>query len=175
MGVIKYESQLQHAGRKGMKWYQHIYGDYDSSAKYAKKGVKDTKSNKNQNESKNSNSKNKKVDSNATKTVSGMTDDELRTLINRMKLENDYRTELARYQPQKNKRAKDLLSRIGEKSIENVGTQLATYMLGTSVNSLAEKMGVKNATKTVKKPGGTEEIVKYFDGIVNPKKGQKEK
>ena len=31
---------LEHYGRIGMKWYQHIYGDYQGAAKYAEKGEK---------------------------------------------------------------------------------------------------------------------------------------
>lgn len=33
-------NSLEHYGRLGMKWYQHIYGDQDGRAKYAEKGVK---------------------------------------------------------------------------------------------------------------------------------------
>lgn len=31
---------LAHYGRLGMKWYQHIFGDYQGAAKYAEKGAK---------------------------------------------------------------------------------------------------------------------------------------
>ena len=31
---------VEHYGRLGMKWYKHIYGDYQGSAKYADKGEK---------------------------------------------------------------------------------------------------------------------------------------
>lgn len=33
-------NSLEHYGRLGMKWYQHIYGEQDGRAKYAEKGVK---------------------------------------------------------------------------------------------------------------------------------------
>lgn len=36
--IVKEETYLEHYGVKGMKWYQHIFGDYQSGAKYAKKG-----------------------------------------------------------------------------------------------------------------------------------------
>lgn len=36
---------LQHSGRKGMKWYQHIYGKEDSRAQYSKSGSSKNKSN----------------------------------------------------------------------------------------------------------------------------------
>lgn len=34
------EEILAHYGRLGMKWYQHIFGDYQGAAKYAEKGAK---------------------------------------------------------------------------------------------------------------------------------------
>lgn len=34
------EEILAHYGRIGMKWYQHIFGDYQGAAKYAEKGAK---------------------------------------------------------------------------------------------------------------------------------------
>lgn len=37
-------TELEHYGRKGMKWYQHIFGEAQSHAKYAK-GKKSKKSN----------------------------------------------------------------------------------------------------------------------------------
>lgn len=33
------ENELMHYGRQGMKWYQHIYGEYQRGSKYAKKGT----------------------------------------------------------------------------------------------------------------------------------------
>lgn len=33
----KNSEYLEHYGRLGMKWYQHIYGDYQGQAKYAEK------------------------------------------------------------------------------------------------------------------------------------------
>lgn len=32
-------SSINHYGRKGMKWYQHIFGDFEKGAAYAKKGL----------------------------------------------------------------------------------------------------------------------------------------
>lgn len=37
LGLEIYTEELYHYGRKGMKWYQHIYGPVQSIAKYAKK------------------------------------------------------------------------------------------------------------------------------------------
>lgn len=36
------EQSLEHYGRKGMKWYQHIFGDEDSRAKYTDRPALDT-------------------------------------------------------------------------------------------------------------------------------------
>ena len=35
--IISYNDYLEHYGRKGMHWYQHIYGEEDSRGKYNKK------------------------------------------------------------------------------------------------------------------------------------------
>lgn len=34
------DDSIAHYGRLGMKWYQHIYGDYQGAAKYAEKGAR---------------------------------------------------------------------------------------------------------------------------------------
>lgn len=36
--LIDEQDYLEHYGREGMKWYQHIFGDYQKGAKYAKEG-----------------------------------------------------------------------------------------------------------------------------------------
>ena len=40
MAVAQDKEILEHYGRLGMKWYQHIFGDYQGAAKYADKGAK---------------------------------------------------------------------------------------------------------------------------------------
>lgn len=37
MPIVSEKDYLEHYGVKGMKWYQHIFGDLDSRAKYSKK------------------------------------------------------------------------------------------------------------------------------------------
>lgn len=34
--LAEYREALEHSGRKGMKWYQHIFGKYQGHAKYSK-------------------------------------------------------------------------------------------------------------------------------------------
>lgn len=43
---MSYANYLCHHGRKGMKWYQHIYGEYQDHAEYASKSGKKSKSGK---------------------------------------------------------------------------------------------------------------------------------
>lgn len=37
--LLAQADSFDHHGRKGMKWYQHIYGDFEKGAAYAKKGL----------------------------------------------------------------------------------------------------------------------------------------
>lgn len=81
------------------------------------------------------------------KKMSEMTNDELREKIERMKLEKEYLSQTTG----KQKKGKEIISKILEDSTKNIGTQLVTYAMGTIIN------------KSVK------------SNIVNPKKGQKDK
>lgn len=81
------------------------------------------------------------------KRVKDLSDDELAKRINRLEMEKKYRTLKT---SQMSEGAK-LVQNILKKSGENIGTQLATYTLGTAVNKLAKA------------------------DLVNPKKGQKDK
>lgn len=87
------------------------------------------------------------------KKISEMSDEELNKAIRRLEMEKRY-NELSRT-PKKVSRGKKLAMDILESSGKNIGTQLATYAMGESVNRIAKSMGYGN--------------------IVNPKKGQKDK
>lgn len=92
------------------------------------------------------------------KTASNMTEDELRSAISRMKLEKEFKTLMQEKNPPKSNKGKAFVSKVLEKSAENIGTQLTTYALGTAVNKIAKS------------------LIKGLDeDIVNPKKGQKDK
>lgn len=91
------------------------------------------------------------------KLVSDMTEEELRSAISRMKLEKEYKDLLKMSMPVKSKKGKELVERILTKSVENIGTQLTTNALGSTVNKLAK------------------ELFKIEEDVVNPKKGQKDK
>lgn len=92
------------------------------------------------------------------KTIKDMTDDEIRSAVARLKLEKDFRELLASNTPKKSKKGQELITKILESSVQNIGGQLTTYAMGTAVNKIAKK------------------LFKDLEGdIVNPKKGQKDK
>lgn len=164
-------TELFHAGTKGMKWGRRLYQNKDGSltalgrmrygkgkgkgktkaelekekAKAAKKAAKA--------EAKESEKKAKKLEK---KSYLEMTDEELKKQTARLQLEKNYRDLYVQMRPEKNARAKKLVSNILEKSAENIGTQTVTYALGTLVNKFGEQITGDSA-------------------IVNPKKGQKDK
>lgn len=94
-GMGYFDSAIEHSGRKGMKWYQHIYGEPDSRAKYASKGS-------NSGNSSSSSSASKIIKSNKPskeeilmdpdlvfKYRSDFTKDELKDAVDRFRLENE--------------------------------------------------------------------------------------
>lgn len=92
------------------------------------------------------------------KTIKDMTDEEIRSAVARLKLEKEFKELLASSAPKKSKKGKELITKILEGSVTNIGGQLTTYAMGTAVNKIA-----KSLFKDLK------------DDIVNPKKGQKDK
>ena len=105
------------------------------------------------------------------KPVKQMSESEIREKIARLQLEKDLRDLDQKAQSRGSAFVKDVL----EASGKNIATQLTTYVLGTAVNKIAEKAGVKNGTKTIKNEDGAEEVLEIFEDIVNPRKGQKDK
>lgn len=142
--------ELYHSGRKGQKWGQRLYQYKDGSLtplgklRYGKKGSKGKSA-----------SKDDKTSSNKKK-IEDMSDEELRERINRLNLEQDYRKKMKEINPKTTSKGKEIVKDILEKSAKNVGTQLATYVMGRGINKMFEK--------TFNDPQ-----------IVNPKKGQKDK
>ena len=140
------QDYLAHYGRKGMKWYEHIFGRYQSNSKYAKKGgsVKNTISN----------ISNKRQKQNVKK----LSSEEIKNRIDRMRLEKEY-LDLSKDTRSKGKKAVDkILESVGDaslnivkRSVENIGQQYITYWLGSKIN------------------------LKAGSDVVNPKKGQKDK
>ena len=90
------------------------------------------------------------------KTLSEMSDDELRSKLNRLQMEKQYKDLVRTLNPKQESKAKTFVKKVLERSGENIATQTATYIMGKSVNKFLEKI--------------------YDDpNAINPKKGQKDK
>ena len=125
-------TELKHWGIKGMKWGIRRYQNADGSLTPAGR---------------------QRYSSSSSET-SHLSDQELRERISRLELEKRYRDLTSKPAEQKRtNRGKEFVTGILENSARNVGTQLATYALGSAVNKYL---------------GNGKEIV-------NPKKGQKDK
>ena len=86
--------------------------------------------------------------------LSEISSEELQKKISRIQLEKQYRDLTTK--PKTVSKGRQVLDSILESSSKNIGTQLATYLMGNMVNSVAKALG--------------SEV-----DIVNPKKGQKDK
>ena len=86
--------------------------------------------------------------------LSKISSEDIQKRIDRIQLEQKYRELVSK--PKTISRGRKVLSDILETSSKNIGTQLATYMMGNMVNSVAKAFGSES-------------------DIVNPKKGQKDK
>lgn len=86
--------------------------------------------------------------------LSKISSEELQKKINRIQLEKQYRDLTTK--PKTVSKGRQILNNILESSSKNIGTQLATYLMGNMVNSVAKALGSEA-------------------DIVNPKKGQKDK
>ena len=86
--------------------------------------------------------------------LSEISSEELQKKISRIQLEKQYRDLTTK--PKTVSKGREVLNSILESSSKNIGTQLATYLMGNMVNSVAKALGSEA-------------------DIVNPKKGQKDK
>ena len=97
------------------------------------------------------------------KSISEMTDDEIKAKIERLRLEQTLSQLMPKDPPPKESEFKKLAKKVGigvlEKSLDNVGTQGMTYFLATALNK---------AVNLRDEEGNLVEVV-------NPKKGQKDK
>lgn len=90
------------------------------------------------------------------KTLSEMSDDELRSKLSRLQMEKQYKDLVKQLNPQQESKAKAFVKRVLERSGENIATQATTYVMGKTANHFLEKI--------------------YNDpNAINPKKGQKDK
>ena len=95
------------------------------------------------------------------KSISEMTDDEIKAKIERLRLEQTLSQLMPKDPPPKESELKKLAKRVGmgvlEKSLDNIGTQGLTYFLGTAVNKAVNKRDEQG----------------HLVAIVTPKQGQK--
>ena len=142
--------ELMHYGRKGMKWGQHIFGKIKSAAGKAKTRREEKKA-----------EEEKRVRAKITSSRK-LTDDELKARIKRLQLEDDYNQLMRKVDPAKSTKGRDfvmnVLEKIGENTLTNIGTQAVNKLLGEAIN---KAFNVKS-DDTIKR-------------IVNPNKGQSDK
>lgn len=127
------ENELMHHGVKGMRWYQHIFGEYQGGAKYAKKGTAAKPSGKKTTALQKAKAKKAADDAAKKKASQGkgitkadpvkkMSDQELMSAINRLQNEQKYK-ELSR----------------GRKSLVSRGAKAVGSILSTSGKQVATK------------------------------------
>lgn len=116
------QAELTHWGIKGMKWGVRRYQNKDGSLTPAGKKRYDDGGEGSSSAS----------SSSGKKRVSEMTDDELRTKLNRINLELQYRDAVARMTPDRTKRAKKVVADLAEQAVRS----LATKAIEKGINSL---------------------------------------
>lgn len=159
-------NELYHHGVKGMKWgvrkARPSSGSRTTSVSNKKKVKSDnfvksfiTKRNKAKKQKLAVEQAKQEATKAKKKSVSEMTDAELRERISRLEMEKKYKDLLKSNQPQTSK-GKKFVASVLEKSGQNIATQATTYVMGRAVN--------KAFANVFNDPA-----------IVNPKKGQKDK
>lgn len=142
------ENELMHYGRQGMKWYQHVFGEYQSGAKYAKKGTAAKPSGKKTTALQRAKTKKaaddaakKKASQGKGKTkedpVKKMSDQELQARINRLQNEQRYK-ELTRGQKSVVQRGAKVVGSILSQSGKQVATKYVTQWMDNQVKRVLD-------------------------------------
>ena len=148
--MVFYEDELYHYGRLGMKWYQHIFGDMDLRAKYnqVQKALKERGRQaqevvKEKNRVKRELREDRLLSTNPSK-LRGLSEEEIRKRMARLKLEEEYRNLVNSVQGKSNiEKGKN----VSEKFIEAYGKEVAAGY-GKKVG---EQMGKEYMDKREKK------------------------
>ena len=128
---------LMHYGHRGMKWGQHIFGDYQKHAGYAKTAAKEAKITKKQ-EQKTKKQAAKKEEP-KTKRIEDLSDADLEKLLKRARMEDEYR----RLQPKKVSMGKRLVNNV----LLPVFEQQAKNYLNAKIGQYVQKQISGSATK----------------------------
>ena len=144
---------LSHHGIKGMKW--GVRRSPEELARAAGRPIPATSSKAGKKTS-------DKASSAPKKTLSDLSDDELKSKIARLQLERQYKDLARSDEKPKTSRGKafclDVLETIGKNTLTNLGTQAANHIIGDAINKIA---GVDSNDANHR--------------IVNPQKGQSDK
>lgn len=128
---------LMHYGRKGMKWYQHIYGEVQSGAKYAQKGSSGVQTTKGQIQSSKKSVAKESKKENAKpeiKRIEDLTDDELRRMLNRAQMEKQLRD----LQPKKVSVGQEIVNRILLPVLEQQAKNFLNAEIGKAVRKMTQ-------------------------------------
>lgn len=132
-------SELMHYGRKGMKWYQHIFGEIDARGKYAaakvKQASKDALDKMREREAAAKVRKQDQANVSSKRKLSEVPDEELRKRVERLRLEQEYRrlvTDKKKEMSKGQKAVFDILTEAGKRGAAAfasvAGTNLAKVM-----------------------------------------------
>lgn len=149
-------NSLMHYGVKGMKWY--VRRSPEQLARAAGRPIPKSGS-KAKPATKKAAGKPAPA---AKKTLSDLSDDELKSKIARLQLEKQYKELAKPAEAAKTSRGKafclDVLENIGKNTLTNLGTQAANHLIGEAINKIA---GVDSNDPVHR--------------VVNPQKGQSDK
>lgn len=182
-------TELMHHGIKGMKWgirrFQRKDGSLTPAGKKRYSDDGDVGSDKGESTNKQT-SKGSTSGSSKPKTVSEMSDDEIRQRLNRMQLEDQYNAAMAKRNPDKYQRAKKIVADLAEQTVRNLATKTITKAIDDafkkkdidSITSIADldvsALGDKKLQQVLKRATMEQQLRKIL-GENLPSSGSSEK